>query len=135
MNDSPATASDDPQHEPVNPRCTLITNAAKFELGQLVATPGALALMERSKTNPALIVSRHMHADWGDICQEDQALNDQALIDRSRLMSVYRLVSPETLAATPSKNRSNLPTVWIITEAVGEDGRRASTCILLPEEY
>jgi hypothetical protein len=135
MNDSTATASDDAQHEPPRPQYTLITNAAKFELGQLVATPGALALMERTKTNPALLVGRHLQADWGEICQEDRGLNEQALTDGSRLMSVYRLVSPETLAATLPKKRIDLPTVWIITEAIGESGRRASTCILLPEEY
>jgi hypothetical protein len=135
MNDSTATASDDSQHEPSKPKYTIITNAAKFELGQLVATPGALALMERTKTNPALLVGRHLHGDWGDICQEDAALNGQALTDGARLMSVYRLASSETLAATPLKKRSELPTVWIITEAVGDDGKRASTCILSPEDY
>jgi hypothetical protein len=25
--------------------------------------------------------------------------------------------------------------IWIITEAAGDDGNRASTCILLPDEY
>ena len=135
MNYSTATASEDAHHEPSKPKYTILTNAGKVELGQLVATPGALALMEQTKTNPALLVSRHLHGEFGDICQEDRALNEQALIDGSRLMSVYRLVSPETLAATPSKNRSNLPTVWMITEAVGDDGRRASTCILWPGDY
>lgn len=135
MNDSTETSSDDSQYEPLKPKYTILTNAAKFELGQLVATPGALALMEQTKINPALLVSRHLHGDWGDVCQEDQALNEQALIDGSRLMSAYILSSPETLAAMPPKKRIDLPTVWIITEAVGDDGRRASTCILLPEEY
>ena len=135
MNDSTATASEEAQHDPSNPKYTIITNAAKFELGQLVATPGALALMERTNTNPALLVSRHLHGDWGDVCESDRALNDEALLKDHRIFSAYRLGCPETLAVTPSKNRSNLPTVWIITEAVGNDGRRASTCVLLPEEY
>jgi len=25
--------------------------------------------------------------------------------------------------------------IWIVTEAVGEGGQRASTCLLFPEEY
>jgi hypothetical protein len=58
-----------------------------------------------------------------------------ALRDGSRIMSVYRLVSPEKLKATPRAKRSELPTVWSITEAVGDDGRRASTCLLLPQDY
>jgi hypothetical protein len=135
MNDFTVTAPGNAQHEPSKPKYTIITNAAKFELGHLVATPGALALMERTKTNLALLVGRHLHGDWGDICQENAALNGQALIDGSRLMSIYRLVSTETLAAKPVMKRSELHTLWIITEAVGDDGKRASTCILLPEEY
>jgi hypothetical protein len=135
MNKPDAIASGDAQQEPPTPRYTLITNAAKFSPGQVVATPGALALMERANTNPALLLSRHIHGDWGDVCDEDRALNNQALIDGSRLMSVYRLVRPETLVSNAIKNRASLPTVWIITEAVGDDGVRASTCLLLPEDY
>jgi hypothetical protein len=135
MNNPNAIASGDAQQEPPTPRYTLITNAAKFPPGQVVATPGALALMERTNTNPVLLLSRHLHGDWGDVCAEDRALNDQALFDGSRLMSVYRSVTPEIFAATAIKNRSELPTVWIITEAFGDDGKRASTCLLLPEDY
>ena len=48
-------------------------------------------------------------------------LNDQALIDGSRLLSAYRL-----------KDGTKL---WCITEAVGENDRREATTFLLPEEY
>ena len=48
-------------------------------------------------------------------------LNDQALIDGSRLLSAYRL-----------KDGTK---IWCITEAVGENGRREATTFLLPEEY
>jgi hypothetical protein len=135
-----AFASGDAQHEQQTTKYTLITNAAntnaaKFSLEQVVVTPGALALMEHTNTNPAVLLSRHIHGDWGDVCVEDRTLNDQALIDGSRLMSVYRLVTPEKLAATAIKNRAVLPTVWIITETVSDDGKRASTCLLLPEDY
>jgi hypothetical protein len=45
-------------------------------------------------------------------------------------MSVYRLVDPVKLANTPRNKRSDLPTVWIITEA-----DRSVTTLLLPEDY
>ena len=135
MSKPDAIALDSAAPKPSTPEYTLITNAAKFSLGQVVATPGALALMERTDTNPAVLLNKHIHGDWGDTCAEDCALNEQALTDGSRLMSVYRLVSPQDLAATAIEKRALLPTVWIITEAVGNDGRRASTCLLLPQEY
>ena len=87
-----------------------------FELGQMVATPGALSALEDSGQNPGDFLSRHIAGDWGDICPEDRGLNEVALAARARILSVYTL-------KTGVK-------VWIITEA-----DRASTCILLPSEY
>jgi len=117
------------------PPVTIITNAAKFQLGQCVATPGALALLEKTGFSAAFLINRHVHGSWGDVCKEDAELNEMALRDGSRIMSVYRLVSPEKLKATPRSKWSELHTVWVITEAVSDDGRRASTCLLLPREY
>ncbi len=117
------------------PPATIITNAAKLQLGQCVATPGALALIEQTGFSAAFLLNSHLHGSWGDVCKEDAGLNEMALKTGSRIMSVYRLVSPEKLKATPRSKRSDLPTAWVITEAVGDDGRRASTCVLLPEDY
>ncbi len=52
---------------------------------------------------------------------EDKRLNDQALVDGSRLLSAYRTLKGER--------------IWIITEAVGDDGKRSATTLLLPAQY
>lgn len=117
------------------PPVTIITNAAKFQLGQCVATPGALALLEKTGFSAAFLINRHLHGDWGDVCKEDAELNELALEDGSRIMSVYRLVSPEKLKATPRSKRSDLPTVWGITDAADDDGTRHCTTLLLPSDY
>ncbi len=70
---------------------------------------------------PSFFLSKHLSGDWGKVDAEDWSLNDQALLDGSRILSAY-----QTLRGVK---------IWIITEAVGDDGRRASTCILLPDEY
>ena len=88
----------------------------KFNLGQIVATPGALEALQKSGQNPSDFLSCHVRGEWGEICPEDKMLNDQALIDGSRLLSAYT-----TLKGTK---------LWVITEA-----DRSSTCILLPSEY
>ena len=88
----------------------------KFELGQVVATPGALEALEKSGQSPAEFLSRHARGDWGSVCEEDAELNNQALIDGSRLLSSYSLKDDTKL--------------WIITEA-----DRSSSTLLLPEEY
>ena len=91
-------------------------NKPKFELGQVVATPGALAALEQSNESAATFISQHHTGCWGDVCEEDAAANEQALIDGERILSVYHTSKGEKL--------------YVITEA-----DRSSTCILLPEEY
>ena len=93
----------------------------KFPLGQLAATPGALEALQETAQTPAEFLRRHAAGDWGEVSAEDKALNDQALLDGSRLLSAYRT----------SKGTK----IWVITEAVDDQGRRAATTILLPDEY
>jgi len=87
-----------------------------FPLGQCVATPGALAALTEAVHTPGEFLSRHVAGDWGEIDPEDRGLNEEALREGARVFSVYRT----------SKGAK----VWVITEA-----DRASTCILLPDEY
>ncbi|MDH1607763.1 type I restriction endonuclease subunit M, partial [Comamonas aquatica] len=54
-------------------RMTLMSNAPRFALGQMVATPGALALLEQTGFSALALISRHVHGDWGDCCVEDKA--------------------------------------------------------------
>lgn len=93
----------------------------KFPLGQLLATPGACDAITAAGQSPGEFLSRHAGCDWGELCDDDKALNEEALIDGSRLMSAYR---------THVDVR-----IWIITEAADEIGFRICTTILLPEEY
>jgi hypothetical protein len=87
-----------------------------FALGQVVATPGALELLESAEKAPSHFIARHHAGNWGDaLCDEDKQLNDAALKDGSRLFSAY----------TVGKDK-----IWIISEA-----DRSSTTLLLPCEY
>ena len=94
---------------------------AKFTLGQIVSTPGALEAMAESGQSPAFFLERHMQGDWGQVDAEDWQLNDQALLDGSRLLSAYSTLKGRKL--------------WIITEATDDEGKRAASTILLPEDY
>ena len=89
---------------------------ARLPLGRIVATPGALRLLSRLRTNPTALLYRHSQGDWGDVDPEDRTANDTYRRTGGRILSSYRL-DAETK-------------VWVITEA-----DRSSTCILLPEEY
>jgi len=87
-----------------------------FPAGQIVATPGALALLAQAQKTPLEFLSRHLRGDWGDLCQEDKTENELSLKHGYRLMSSYRINEGETL--------------WVITEA-----DRSATTMLLPSDY
>jgi hypothetical protein len=95
--------------------------APKFPLGQIVATPGALEAMQASGQTPDFFLDQHVTGNWGEVDEVDRALNDQALVDGSRLLSVYRTLRGVKL--------------YVITEATDDSGQRAVTTLLLPEEY
>lgn len=88
----------------------------KFNLGKVVATPGALEALEDAGQPPIAFLSRHMAGDWGDLDASDKASNEAALKTEARILSAYHTARGVKL--------------WIITEA-----DRSSTCILLPSEY
>lgn len=98
---------------------------ALFDLGQVVSTPGALQLLQRNGLSPWEFLSRHIQCDWGIVSDEDKAANDEAIRDGSRILSAY-VVNDVNDGTTK---------LWVITEAVGDNGKRASTCLLLPDEY
>jgi len=87
---------------------------AKFRLGRIVSTPGALARLTQDDILHG--IQRHQSGDWGDLDDEDRQANDQALVNGTRILSVY-------CAANGTK-------FWIITEA-----DRQTTTILLPDDY
>lgn len=117
-------------------RTTIMTNAAKlFSPGQVVATPGALDLLQKHGFSAAQLLARHVTGDWGDCYPDDAALNEQALKDGSRIFSVYRLVNAEMLAKIPRNKRDRCPTIWVITDAANDAGVRAVTTLLRPEDY
>ena len=87
-----------------------------FDLGQLVATPGALAALGKTGQNAMDFLSRHVRGDWGELPKEDKDENQLSLDKGFRLLSSYRTTSGDKL--------------WVITEA-----DRSHTTLLLPDEY
>ena len=93
-----------------------ISKQPAFELGQIVATPGALAALKKAGQQPGEFLTRHINRDWGDLDEEDRKENEYSLERGFRLLSAYKTNAGDRL--------------WIITEA-----NRSVTTVLLPEEY
>ena len=89
---------------------------APFELGMVVITSNAARYVTEHGVDVPPLIERHLACDWGDLCDEDKATNDDALVHGGRLFSSYNIGDNDKL--------------WIITEA-----DRSSTTCLLPEDY
>ena len=93
-----------------------------FLLGKPAATVGVDYLMKRDAGFRKFVYdsfARYANRDWGDICDEDKQLNEQALKIGERVMGVYI-----------RKNSGGRSKIYIITEA-----DRSVTTVLFPEEY
>ena len=88
----------------------------RFPLGKLVATPGALRLLEQHKAEPFDFILRHVGGDFGALDADDVASNETALKRGFRILSSYPIKGNERL--------------WIITEA-----DRSVTTLLLPNDF
>ncbi len=88
----------------------------RFSLGQVVATPGALEVLQQAERDPAEFIARHITGDWGDLEDEDKQENELSVEQGFRILSAYKL--------------DDNTKIWIITEA-----DRSATTLLLPSEY
>jgi pilus assembly protein CpaF len=70
--------------------------AALFSLGQIVATPGALAALAKAGQTPLDFLTRHVCGDWGELDPHDQKENELGLKRGFRLLSSYRTSSGDT---------------------------------------
>ncbi len=91
----------------------IAVNKPLFKLGQVVATPDALAALEKAGQSAWSLLSRHVAGDWGVVDAENAAANNEALKDGSQLLSAYLLNDGVKL--------------WVITEAADDHGSRAAT--------
>ena len=95
-----------------------------FPLGSLTATAGAIAALEFQLQNLVPYMLRHAVGDWGCVCPEDAATNDEAVREGNRILSAYP-IDPDKPCKGYGEN-----CLWVITEA-----DRSVTTFLLPEEY
>ena len=89
----------------------------KLELGRVVATPGALSALSGAQIQ--LCLQRHERGDWGNVCEEDAELNNQAVEGDDRVHSAYDMEGTR---------------LWVITEGRPHPSDTITT-VLLPGEY
>jgi hypothetical protein len=92
---------------------------ALFSLGNVVATPAALALIRKHGACIPQLLNRHQTGDWQELCKEDRDSNWRSAFGGERVLSDFNIGS----ADNPIK-------IWIITE-----WDRSYTTVLTPACY
>ena len=91
-----------------------------FKTGTLLLTRGVSELAKVDDAFAQFVIrsyfQRYLYCDWGEMCDEDKALNNEALTSNGRLFAAYE--------------KEGLPKIYIITE-----WDRSATTILFPDEY
>ena len=87
-------------------------------------TPNAVEHLLQTHDNTARAYVEHLFArfdsgDWGDVCEEDSAMNEKSVSDGSMVMGVYPLHQSQ-----PDVK------VWLVL-----DGGHETATVLMPEDY
>lgn len=90
-----------------------------FSLGQVYATPAALAHLEKSAIYPSALLAPHCHGEYGQLDEEILRANDAAVIDGGRILSSVTVEGEH---------------IFIVTDAADEQGVRHTTTILFAWE-
>ena len=97
---------------------------ARFRLGRLLSTPGALERVSNREMLRAL--GRHVSGDWGTVCPEDAEANEAAVNERARLLSSYttrdgvRLAELAAEATAFARDLINEPANHVTATALAE---------------
>lgn len=91
----------------------------RIKLGQVYGTKRVMQLIPEEAL--AMYLTRHLFCDWGDVCDEDQRANEQALETGDRLLSAY---------VVPDVGR-----IYIITDAENDECERVSSTVMFCDEY
>lgn len=87
----------------------------KFPLGKTYATAAVTEWANQHGIDLNKLMWRHHCGEWGDLCDDDKAANETALVHGDQILSTYKI-----------GNRK----IYIVTESA-----RSSTTIMLATEY
>ena len=94
---------------------------SKFKLGKVLITKTALKVLEDKLIPPITFLRKHQSGNWGQLCDEDWKINEEAIAHEG---------DPEKQQRVFSSYKIGTQTIWIITEH-----NRETTTLLTPEDY
>lgn len=102
------------EHEAADELEGRYTPKTTFPLGRCVMTQGVAHMVSDGMLNPLALLSRHARGDWGTVCKDDWAANDEALKEGSLCIPAKSSThsSEAVHPSLPNDTRLFLKTRW-----------------------
>ena len=97
------------------------TDIAKFETGQIVVTPAAVAALAADGKAIDELLARHRAGDWGEVTEQVRVINDRGLAECFNLQSAYTVRSGGRLVVVTNRDRTL--TMIHLESGVATDGK------------
>jgi hypothetical protein len=81
-------------------------SATKFEVGEILVTPAALAALEASGQTLSELLARHRAGDWGDVADHVRIVNERALVEHFNVQSAYVVRHGQCLVVVTNRERT-----------------------------
>jgi hypothetical protein len=80
--------------------------STKFDVGEVVVTPAASAVLEAHGQSVDELLSRHQAGDWGEVSRQVREVNERGLAERFNVQSVYPVRSGQRVIVVTKGDRS-----------------------------
>ncbi|AQS40664.1 hypothetical protein Sps_05601 [Shewanella psychrophila] len=100
------------------------SDSIPFELGNIVIKETVRTLLRKTmEANPqcvgvSLLLERHKNRDWGELCAEGKARNDEATKSDGRIFSSYAFDKEQIWIITEQDKKQRLSYSWMTTESI-----------------
>ena len=78
----------------------------KFEVGEIIVTPAASAVLQTHGHTHDDLLARHQAGDWGDVSSQLRLVNEQGLAESFNLQSTYEMPCGQRIAVVTNRDRS-----------------------------
>jgi hypothetical protein len=78
----------------------------RFEVGEIIVTPGAHDALAANGLTPDDVLARHQSGDWGDVSMQIREVNERGLIDQFNLLSTYRMPDGQCVNVVTNRDRT-----------------------------
>ena len=89
----------------------------QFDIGRVVATLGAVELLDSTETYPLQLLVRHVLGDWGEVGEDSVAANEESIrLQYGTVLSCYTVGAHQLFLVTTLADAGGTCTTFMLPE-------------------